>query len=174
MKLKIIENMDNDFLLEMSNVRGKYVKHPHVLPFSFYFSSGKGSIHSIRVKPVFNQDRLRSSATGTLKLSDDWEFIPNPNDKNIKADDIAEMKQFFKDNIVLFVLVWDEFLGDGVVADYLEGKITFKEMLKDIDFYDDFTDKLKDCTTVKELEAFVRINMEELISKGYDVNMYGN
>lgn len=165
MTLKSAENTDNDYLIEMSDVRGKYVKHPHELPFSFYFSSGKGSDYSIRVRPAFNPDKLRSGDTGILQLSDDWQFTPNTNDINISADDIADMKRFFKDNIVLFVLVWDEFLGDSVVADYLEGRILFEEMLSDMDFYDDFKEKLKDCNTVEELELFIRNNTDELIKK---------
>lgn len=159
--------LKNDVILAMSNVRGKYVKNPHQLSFSFYFSSGSGVPHSIRVKPSFNPDKkLKKSMTGTLKLCDDWEFIPGPHDGKVDSNDIADMKQFFRYHIVLFAAVWDEQLQDGILEDYFKGDITFNEMLQDLDFYDDYKLQLDRISTVDALESFCR--KHEL------VNLYGN
>lgn len=153
-------------ILAMSNVRGRYVKNPHSLPFSFYFSSGAGAQHSIRVKPSFNPEKLKYSMTGNLELSDQWTFTPGPYDKSVSEQDVNDMKQFFRDHIVLFAAVWDEQLQDGVLEDYFKGDITFQEMLTDLDFYEDYKVEIDSVSSVSELEEFCRTN--DL------VNMYGN
>ena len=57
----------------MSNVRGNRIRvYPGMQPFSFYFSE-KSDNHGIRVKPLFNPDKVHISEAGTLKLCDDWE-----------------------------------------------------------------------------------------------------
>lgn len=155
-----------DYLLEMSNVRGRYVKHPSELPFSFYFSSGVGVQHSIRVKPVFNPEKLKRSETGTLKLSDDWEYIPGPNDKDVPQSEIEKMKSFFKDYIVLFCAVWDEQMQDATLQDYLVGNITFDMLLQDLDFYEEYENELQQIHDVSTLDKFCRENNL--------VNFYGN
>lgn len=76
----------------MSNVRGKYVKRPSSLPFSFYFSPSDGVIHGIWVKPVFDPERSTISKAGTLKLCDDWEYTPGKDDKSVNDKDICKMK----------------------------------------------------------------------------------
>ena len=158
--------IQDDAILAMSNVRGKFVKNPSALPFSFYFSSGVEYPHSIRVKPSFNPEKLKPSMTGILKLSDDWGFIPGPNDGNISESEIAEMKAFFRRYIVLFSAVWDEQMQDGVLADYFRGDITFNEMLTDLDFYEEYRSELDTIDNVEDLEKFCR---EHNL-----VNMYGN
>lgn len=169
-----IEIINEDYLLEMSNVRGNYVKVPHKLPFSFYFSSGVGNKHSIRVKPSFNPEKLKRSMTGTLQLSGDWEYTPNSEDINVSSKDVESMKKFFKDNIVFFILVWDEFLQDAVVQDYFLGNITIHEVIEDLDFYKELSQALDECVSVLELETCIRDNLEYLHELGYNVNFYGN
>ena len=155
-----------DDILCMSNIRGKYVRNPNALPFSFYFSSGSGVSHGIRVKPMFNPEKLISSLTGTLKLCDDWEYIPGKNDEHVSKKDVDQMKQFFKDYIVLFCAVWNEQLQDGVLEDYLRGTVSFSEMLEDLDFYENYSEELKVIKSVSELERFCR--------KNNLVNLHGN
>ena len=160
---RVIANYD---ILAMSNVRGKYVQNPSVLPFSFYFSSGSGVTHSIRVKPMFNPDKLKSSLVGTLKLSDDWAYTPGINDHNITTKQINEMKAFFRKYLVLFCAVWDEQMQDAVLSDYFQGRASFHDVLEDLDFYEEHEAELNDIHTVEELETFCR-------QFGL-VNMYGN
>ena len=161
---RIIKSTEDIFA--MSNVRGKYVKNPHRLPFSFYFSSGARVSHGPRVKPMFNESKLISSLTGTLKLCDDWEFVPGINDKDVKADKISDMKDFFRNNIVLFCAVWDEQMQDATLEDYFKGDITFQEMIADLDFYEKYRDDLMQISNVSQLDEFCRKNQL--------VNFYGN
>lgn len=160
------ENRSNEDMLWMSCVRGKDVKNPHQLLFSFCFSSGKGAAHGPKVKPMFNPEKLKLSLTGTLKLCEDWKYIPGKDDLSIDAGGIREMKGFFREYIVLFCAVWDENLQDGVLDDYFTGRASFEEMLKDLDFYNEYQSDLAAVHDVKSLESFCRSNNL--------VNMYGN
>ena len=153
-------------ILAMSNVRGIHVKNPGELDFSFYFSSGAGVDHGPRVKPMFKNNKLISSLTGTLKLCDDWEYLPGSDDTHVDSQSISKMKKFFKSYIVLFCAVWDEQMQDAVLEDWFKGSITFNEMLEDLDFYEDYKQELDNIHDVKSLEKFCRDN--EL------VNFYGN
>lgn len=155
-----------DSIFAMSNVRGRYVKNPSQLPFSFYFSSGDGVTHGPRVKPQFNPERLILSLTGTLQLCDNWKYIPGKNDKDVSEKSVRQMKKFFEDYIVLFCLVWDEHMQDATLEDYFKGEITFNEMLQDLDFYSEHKEDLDSIKSVSALEKFCRDNNL--------VNMYGN
>ena len=161
MRLQI--NETNDYMIEMANVLGRKVKVPNKLPFSFYFSGRRNGEHSIRVKPVFNSNDLNPSIVGTLKLCDDWEFIPGDNEKHISKSDVNEMKDFFRNYLVLFCMVWDYQLREDVVQDYLRGLIDFSELLEEIKFY---TEDMNTISTIKELEDYCRENNL--------VNFYGN
>ena len=84
--------LHNEDIFAMSNIRGRYVVNPNKLDFSFYFSPGSGVDHSIRVKPVFNPEKLKLSMTGTLKLCDDWEYVRGKDDSSVSEKDIRKMK----------------------------------------------------------------------------------
>lgn len=150
----------------MSNVRGNLVKNPNKLPFSFYFSSKNGNVHGPRVKTSFDPSKLRLSKTGTLKLCDDWEFIKNPQDRDVSESEIKKMKEFFRKYLILFLLVWDDYIGDPVLEDYFEGDITLHEFITELDFYEEFRDILDEINTVEDLETFCRENGT--------FNFYGN
>lgn len=154
----------NDVLC-MANVRGYKVRIQKNLPFSFYFSASQGE-HSIRVKPMFNPSKLRDDLVGTLKLCDDWEYTPGPDDHAVSKKDIDKMKKFFRKYLVLFAAVWDRQLMEGDVYDYLVGDITLPELIETFDFYTDYHEELDDITTISELENFC---------KDYNlVNLHGN
>lgn len=149
----------------MSNVRGIYVKNPHELNFSFYFSGKKGD-HEIRVKPLFNNRRMISSKAGTLMLHSDWKFIPGKDDKKVDSKDIEAMKEFFRKYLVFFCMVWDEQLPDPELADYFEGRVDLFELLEQFEDYDkikDFVEKKKednspDSEIIKELTDYCKKN----------------
>ena len=155
-----------EYVFETSGIRGNYVKQPYPLPFSFYFSSGTGVPGNIRVNPVFNPEMLKRSETGTLKLCGDWEYTPGYMDQDVSDDLVQEMKAFFRKYLVLFCAVWDEQMQDAVLQDYFTGKISFDEMLQDLDFYETYSNELSSIRDVQNLEAFCRDN--DL------VNLYGN
>ena len=160
MKLHIRE--DDNFLMEMANVVGKYVSVPNKLSFSFYFSAKNGN-HSIRVKPSFNSERLLANQVGTLKLCDDWEYTPGSDDKDVKQKEINKMKEFFRTYLVLFCAVWDMQLSEYPVQKYFEGDFPLQKVMEDLDFYTPEMDEIK---TIEELEDYCRMNNL--------VNFYGN
>ena len=142
MKLTINEN-PREILFEMAGIRGKTVKNPARLPFSFYFSTkdaveSKDVQHGLRVKPVFNPESIKLSELGTLKLHGDWQYIPGPNDTNIKSKYIKEMKDFFKKYKILFAAVWEHALPHDIVEDYFRGHATFEDILPEFEFYDTY------------------------------------
>ena len=152
-----------NYLFEMSNIRGKYVKVPHKLDFSFYFSpknvvADKDAVHGLRVKPVFNPEKMSISKAGTLKLHSDWKYIPGEDDTDVSSKQIKEMCNFFKTYKTLFAAVWEEVLPQDALYDYLRGTITFKELLTEFDFYANYKEELADVNSIEELTDFVRIN----------------
>lgn len=160
-----IEKHSRDEILCMSNVRGNKIKVEKNIPFSFYFSGQQGE-HSIRVKPMFNPQKLRDNLTGVLELYGDWKYTPGPEDKSVSNKEIDQMKQFFRKYLVLFAATWDRQIDDGDVYDYIVGDITLSELIKCFDFYDDYADGLDEITTIEELEQYCR---------DHDlVNLYGN
>lgn len=152
-------------IIAMANLRGRKIKNPHKLPFSFYFSGKQGS-HDIRVKPIFNPDKMMINKAGNLKLNGDWDYTPGSDDKNVRSSDVAKMKEFFRKYLVLFCAVWDLQLPDTTVQDYFEGDIDLAELVKDLSFYQDnyaFLD------TVHNIE-----DLEEVCREHDFVNFHGN
>lgn len=158
MKLYLTE-LDN--LFEMANIRGKYVKVPGKLDFSFYFSpkdavEGKDIVHGLRVKPLFNLEKMSINKAGTLKLHGDWNYIPGEDDKNVKEKDVKEMKAFFRTYKVLFAAVWEKMLPPDALYDYFRGTITFDKLLSEFEFYSDFEKDIKKINNLIELSNFIR------------------
>jgi hypothetical protein len=87
-------------------------------------------------------------------------------DENVPAKDIKEMKQFFRDNIVLFAAVWDRQLPESDIEDYLEGDMELSDLVQDLTFYAEYSAELDQITTIEEIEEFCRKNQL--------VNLYGN
>lgn len=148
----------DSYIACMSTVLGKNVKVPSSLPFSFYFSCDTNSGHDIRVKPIFNPEKMRVSKSGTLKLCDDWEYIPGSDDKNVSNKDIQDMKNFFRNNLVLFCAVWDDLLADSTLEEYLEGELGLDDIIKDLDFYSEWSENLNKISSITELEQFCKEN----------------
>ena len=155
MKLAINEN---ELLFEMANIRGKYIKVPHRLNFSFYFSpkdciEGKSINHGLRVKPVFNSEKMSIGDAGDLKLCDDWKFIPGKNDTHISPKDKKEMIDFFKTYKILFAAVWEKELPPDTLYDYFRGFIDFTDLITEFYFYNDYKTELNNITTLQELKT---------------------
>lgn len=151
-------------ILAMSNVRGRFIVVEDV-PFSFYYSVMNGN-HGPRVKVTMNSDNLRPNRMSSLKLCDDWELIQNEQDSRISAKDLNEMKQFFRKYLVMFLLVWEDYISEPALGDYFEGKISFSDFVSGLDFYGDWVEEMDEIHDVAELEKFCR--------KYNLVNMYGN
>lgn len=147
------EEMDN--VLGMSNVRGCKVTVPHKLPFSFYFSPQQSS-HAIRVKVLFNPNKMIPDKLGTLELHGNWEYKPGTDDTKIPNKQIREMKQFFKKYKVLFAAVWEMVLPEDIVQFYFNGITPFSDLLTEFEFYEDYKKEMDGIDNIEELEEFVR------------------
>ena len=156
----------SDAILCMSNERGTKIVRPHHMPFSFYYSANPNVGHSIRVKPIFRSNKFSLDDAGNLELHGDWKYTPGANDKNISRQAINQMKQFFRENFILFAVVWDRQLPESDIQDYLEGDVELSELVADLTFYSTHKDALDSINSMQELEDYCR--KHEL------VNFYGN
>lgn len=152
-------------IFAMSNVRGKYIKVEKNIPFSFYYSP-RNSSHGPRVKVIFNPDRMKQDAAGTLMLCHDWEFVPGKDDSHVSSRDITRMKEFFRKYLILFLLVWDKHSDDPDAEDYFRKDMSLHELITRIDFYSEYSTELDTISSIEELEDFCREH--DL------VNFYGN
>ena len=158
------ENLDAIFC--MSGIRGKNIKVEKNLPFSFYYST-KNSSHGPRIKPIFDPTKVNKTKMGTLKLCDDWSYIPGEDDNRVPSSEINELKQFARKYLILFLLVWENKTPDELaLSDYLQGDISIEEFVKELDFYKDYSKELDGVYTVQDLEN---------VCREHDlVNFYGN
>lgn len=144
---------ENDIFC-MSNLRGKDIKIEK-LPFSFFFSERESS-HAIRVKPVFNPNKISKSSFGTLELHGDWKYTPGPDDKNVSQKQIQEMKNFFKKYKVLFAAVWEGVLPEVPLQNYFQNYIDLSELITEFDFYESYKEDMDNIDNIEQLEEFVR------------------
>lgn len=155
----------NEEIFGMSNVLGRFIKVEKGVPFSFYYSPASSS-HGPRVKPVLSPEKMRLGDAGTLKLCDDWEFVPGKKDEHFSKKIVEQMKAFFRKYLVLFLLVWDGLADDPTLGYYLQGDLELSDFIETLDFYDDYKEDLNKITDVESLEKFCR--------KNNLVNFYGN
>lgn len=152
--------LDEDLLMEMANLRGKDVKIEDI-SFSIYFSPKQTDQHSIRIKVLWNRERMNSgNFDGVLYLHGDYEYKQNPNADN-KPDmyDIFELKYFAKRYKVLFAAVWENKLDPNDVEDYFKGRLSFEELLTlFLDLDSDDYDKIQQARNIKELEQIISEN----------------
>lgn len=156
---RYIRNTNNftDDIFCMSNLRGSKINIPHKLPFSFYFSTQESS-HAIRVKVMFNPNKLIPSKLGVLELHGNWKYTPGPDDSDISNKQINEMRDFFKSYKVLFAAVWEMVIPEDAIQDFFRGFMTFEELLTEFEFYEEFQNEMINIETIEELEQFVRNN----------------
>lgn len=147
----------DDAIMCMANVRGNSVNVPHSLPFSFYFSR-KNSSHGIRVKVVFNPNRLNINDCGNLVLHSNWTYTPGRNDNNVNSKQKNQMIDFFKEYKALFAAVWEDVIQEDVIQDYFRGMISWNQLVESFDFYEEYKDDLDKISDVQSLEKYVREN----------------
>ena len=159
MKKFIHYKSPSEDILCMSNVRGINVVRPSKLPFSFYFGSKQGNKHDIRIKFIFNPERIIMSKAGVLRLHGNWEVMEGDESDRLGAKQIRLLKDFFREYLILFILVWDEFMQEGVVQEYFEGRADLSDILDDIDFgYPTANLLVRKSTSIADLETICRDN----------------
>ena len=153
------EDLDEDMLLEMSNVHGKRVKIDDI-DFSFYFSSkyAVSDRHGIRVKICWNREKLSHSLIdGYMELHGEYEYVSakHPNMSPSKYD-IMTARYFFKRYKVLFAAVWEGVLYEDELVQYLIGKTNLHDLISTFDIPSDDYEIIKNATSLKDLEKLVR------------------
>lgn len=147
--------LDEDYLIEMANVRGKDCKVEDI-NFSFYFSPEQGN-HTIRAKIEWNRDRIQNP-DGTILLFGDYKYIESNNcKKHASQKDINAARDFFKRWKVLFAAVWTNHLDPVDLRNFFEGRISFISLcgcfyeIKANDF-----ELLKKCNNVDNLYEIIK------------------
>lgn len=148
------ELQNNQHLLEMANLVGNSVKVDDI-NFSFYFSDKFIASHAIRVKIIWNRNKMQSDLNGYLELHGNYKYISN-NSKKISSKDVEHARLFFKKYKVLFAAVWECELDSNHVIDYLRGKINFKELLNGFDELEN-TITLEDWELIKETNNLMEL-----------------
>lgn len=148
------------YLFEMSNIKGKYIKIEDI-DFSFYFSS-KNNVnnqHGIRVKICWNREKIGEDLLdGYMELHGNYKYV-SKKEPNIKSDsiDIATARYFFKRYKVLFSAVWENKLDENILSDYLRGNINFTQLLKEFENIENNQYELiNSASNIKDLERLVR------------------
>lgn len=143
-------------LMEMANLVGKTVKTDKI-NFSFYFSDKYGVNHGIRVKIVWNENRMQSDDAGYLELHGDYKYIVSNGSKKIPEREIEKSRQFFKKYKVLFSAVWECEIDPNVLVDYLRSKCSFKDVLLGFDdLSEEHTTEILKAKDINDLERIVR------------------
>lgn len=152
-----LNSLDEDWLCEMSTIRGKYAKVED-LDFSFYFSA-RNPRHVIRAKIRWDRDKLGNTFDGIMELHGDYKYNPSPNSKKIPQYDIDTARYFFKRYKVLFAAVWEMKLDENLVIEYLKGQIKLSELILQFEnIPQSDIDKMSRCSTITELNKCVREN----------------
>lgn len=161
MKRLIRYSNNVESIFAMSNIRGRYVRVPKPLNFSFYFSpkdavESKEIVHGLRVKPLFNPEKMSIDKAGTLKLHGDWEYIRGEDDKDVSSKDVRNMINFFVEYKTLFAAVWEKELAPDSLYDYFRGVISFSELIQEFEFYTDYSEELDTTNDVRDITDVVR------------------
>lgn len=156
--INTVEIENEDELFEMSNVRGDKMREPHKMKFSFYFSIKGNSRHGIRAKVLFRPDRILIDKAGNLELHGNWKFTPGKDDKEVSQSDVNDMIDFFKEYKVLFAGAWEEKIQADDVQDFFRGRMSLKQIVREIEGYEEYKEVLDKVDSIKELERVVRDN----------------
>lgn len=152
--------LNENTLMEMANLRGKDVKIEDI-NFSIYFSPKQTDQYSIRIKILWNREKMNSGKfDGILYMHGDYEYRQSLNADN-KPDkfDILELQYFAKRYKTIFAAVWENKLDPNDVEDYFKGRVSFKELLNlflEISYED--KQKIKKANSLKELTQIIKEN----------------
>lgn len=86
---------ENQHLLEMANLVGKTVSTDNI-DFSFYFSDKFIANHGIRVKIIWNRNKMQGDNSGYLELHGDYRYESSSDFKKILNKEIEKTRVFFK------------------------------------------------------------------------------
>lgn len=145
-----------DMLTEMANVRGKDVEVDDI-DFSFYFSK-KNSNHGIRLKVIWNRERMSGDDDGYIEMHGDYKYVRTPGSKyKPKGWEINGLRYFCKKWKALFSAVWEQKLDETDLRKYFEGQLTFQELMETFGgLKKEHYPIVNKCDNVRQLEEVVR------------------
>ena len=145
-----------DMLTEMANLRGKDVKVDDI-DFSFYFSK-KNSNHGIRLKVLWNRERMSGNDDGYMEMHGDYKYVRAPGSKYKPSGwEINGLRYFCKKWKPLFAAVWEQKLDETDVRKYFEGQLTFQELMETFEgIKKEHYSIVKKCNNARQLEEAVR------------------
>lgn len=143
-------------VMEMANVRGAKVKTDNI-NFSFYYSDKRKVSHGIRVKIVWNPNKMSGDVDGYMELHADYNYVSSPNGKRVNNKDIDEAREFFKKYKVLFAAVWEMKLEEDVIQDYLRKLMTLDDVKSEFHgIPEDVYTLIQQCGSIEDIESVVR------------------
>ena len=145
-----------DMLTEMANVRGKDVEVDDI-DFSFYFSK-RNSSHGIRLKVLWNRERMSGNDDGYMEMHGDYKYVRTPGSNyKPKGWEVNGLRYFCKKWKVLFAAVWEQKLDETDVRKYFEGQLTFQELMETFEGIEKkYYAIVKKCNNARQLEEVVR------------------
>lgn len=153
-----LNSLNEDYLLEMANVTGKYMKIEDI-DFSFYFSK-KNSGHGIRAKINWNRESMTGDKEGYMELHGEYRYSQSPKLKFYPdSQSIKTARYFFKRYKVLFAAVWESVLDADTLAEYFKNRISWEELKESFEIKDkELKEVMLACQNLKDLEYAVRKN----------------
>ena len=118
-------------VLHETNIRGKNIRSDEV-NFSFFFSNKGNNRHAIRVKIVWNREKmglLTDKESGYMELFGDYEY----HGYNPGQNQVQKAREFFQKYKILLVAVWEGCLLGDIVVDYFRKFATFEEVVRDFE-----------------------------------------
>lgn len=161
-----VKSLKEEFLFEMTNVRGEEIKVADV-NFSFYFSSKEDVNHGMRIKVKWSPSKINKELDGYFEMHGDYKYHQSLDSKNKPSGrDLKKARAFLKDYKVLFSAVWENILAPYYLEAFLRGdkhledliqnfkgiSLKDKECLLRVVRYDYEVDKLED--EVRKLNLF--------------------
>lgn len=152
---------EDALLMEMANLRGNDIKLHDRIPFSLYISTKEvvHGAHAIRVKVLWNPNKMTSSPDGQIELHGDYEYKIFSHKYKPSEKEISTLRNFCKKYKVFFSAIWESKLDSNDFIDYLRNIIQFNELLTK---FDSVSEKhyylINHCKSIEELEKCIRDN----------------
>ena len=154
--LKELKNLNEESLLEMANVTGRFVKIENI-DFSFYFSKRNAS-HGIRIKINWNRESMTGEAEGYMELHGSYKYFQASNVKyKPNRQQIKNVQKFAKKYKVLFAAVWECKLDADMLTEYFKGRVSWGDLMNSFEHVTkDQQQTINRCEDLTELEKQVR------------------
>lgn len=158
-----LNNVNEEDLLEMANVTGKYMKIEDI-DFSFYFSK-KNPSHGIRIKISWNRDSMTGDDEGYMELDGDYIYYQPEHVKyRPKSYEIETVRYFAKRYKVLFSAVWESKLDADTLSEYFKGRLSWSDLLSSFENI-----SMSDLNIIKSSKD--RIDLEKKVRENNIFNM---